>query len=291
MNILPMCSFPFLSHRTPKTQTKTTIKTTSSYRSALVVAPSSSTEYPDREKVRSESESEIDALLRKARELRAEAQAEEEQLHSTLIEKKLCHDEEMDDAINQIFYPRLQLRKQNQSNANIGHEEPLDYGDKEHIVHRLRQCQFSTEKLKDIVTRLHEREIKARGLQHVETKRYGEVGKHVKFEVVKSPNEDKEELQKVVGLVDRLIAAAAVIDEDYWKEKRVQGEKMKLHHSDIEHWTMGNLAKILKDRADNLGREHSEQFKTRLAEYYEAARRKDIDDDDDDMKKNTHLTP
>jgi len=202
-------------------------------------------------------ESEVEALLRKAKELRAEAQEDEEHLHSKLIQKKTLHDQELDDAINQLF--------------------PLD---DEHnsdvIVQNLRKCQFSTDKMKDVVTRIHEREVAARGLQHVESKTQSDTG-NVKFEVVSSP--DELELQKMTGLVDRLTAAAEVLDEEYWKEKRIQGEDLKLHHTDVVHWTKGDLAKILKQKAGNLGREHTDQFKKRSSDYYDAARRKKSDSD------------
>ena len=205
-------------------------------------------------------ESEVEALLRKARELRAEAEAAEEHLHSELILKKTLHDVELDDAIQQLF-PPLSQRVSQENDAHIVNT----------IVENVRQHQFSTEKLKNIVTRLHEREVAARGLQHVECKTQSDTG-HVKFEVVSEP--DEAELEKVVGLVDWLTEAAEVIDEEFWKEKRTHGEKLKLHHSDMIHWTKGNLAKILKERAGFLGREHTDQFKNRLAEYYNAARRK-----------------
>ena len=209
-------------------------------------------------------ESEVEKLLRKARELRQEAEAAEEDLHSTLIEKKSSHDQEVDAAIAKLF-------------PQQGPDEHV-----QHLVDRLHECQFSTSKLQDVVTRLHEREIAARGLKHVESKKHGDSG-HVSFEVVSSPNES--ELHKVDGLVNTLIQAASLVDEEYWKKKRVQGEKLKLHHSDKIHWTTGNLASILKERAGFLGREHSEQFQKRMAEYYEAARRKDKKEDEKKSQK------
>lgn len=246
---------------TPKTanvfNTNTIHEIRSSYYSILSATATDNTGFEAKE-------SEIEKLLRKARELRQEAEAAEKDLHSTLIDKKSCHDQEIDTAIAKLF-------------PHQGTDEHV-----QHVVDRLHECQFSTKKLQDVVTRLHEREIAARGLKHVESKKHDDSG-HVSFEVVSSPNES--ELHKVNGLVDTLIEAASLVDEEYWKKKRVQGEKLKLHHSDKIHWTTGNLASILQERVGFLGREHSEQFQKRMAEYYESARRKDKGEEKKKSKK------
>lgn len=204
-------------------------------------------------------ESEVEKLLRKARELRQEAEAAEEGLHNDLIEKKSSRDQKLDAAIDQLF-PSIELKSKNAENFFV-----------QTVVERLHEHKFSTDKLQDVVERLHEREVAARGLQHVESKKMS--AGHVLFEVVSSPDEKK--LGEVEGLIDALVEAAKIIDEEYWKKKRVEGEKIKLHHSDKVHWTTGDLASILKERGAFLGREHSEQFQKRMAEYYEAARKKD----------------
>jgi len=213
-------------------------------------------------------ESEVERLLRKARELRQEAEAAEVGLHSDLIDKKCSHDQKIDAAIDQLF-PSSDLKAHNGEEFYV-----------QAVVERLREHKFSTDKLKDVVGRLHEREVAARGLQHVESKTL-QAG-HVFFEVVSSPDENK--LHEVEGLVGTLVDAAKIIDEEYWKKKRVEGEKLKLHNSDKAHWTTGNLATILGEKVGFLGREHSEQFKKRMAEYYEAARKKD-DPKDSQQKK------
>lgn len=226
--------------------------------------------------LQSTTESEVEALLRKARELRAQAQQDEAQLHSTLIEKKQEHDNDTDAVIDKLFpasdgyLPKLKIDADDKQKEAYRQKEGQIVNA---IVDRLHQHQYSTDKLKDVVSRLVEREVSARGLKHVEP---NTLQGHVAFEVVASPND--EELKRVEGLAERLVEAAKVIDEEYWKEKRVKGEDLKLHHSDVIHWTTGNLSTILKEKLGFLGREHDEQFKKRSEDYYEAARRKDKDE-------------
>mmetsp|Transcript_53145 Transcript_53145/g.64017 ORF Transcript_53145/g.64017 Transcript_53145/m.64017 type:complete len:247 (+) Transcript_53145:52-792(+) len=198
-----------------------------------------------------DSKSEAEALLRKARELRAEAEAAETELHTNLVQKKASEDAETDRIIEELFpFP-----DQDENDAAI-------------MANRLKQKRVSTPTLIKVVERLHEREVIAKGVEHVEPSVHHN---HVKFERVVTPN--TEELSRVVGLVDKLIAGATILDEDFAKEQNAKGGEV-VKHADANHWTPGDLSKILKERVHYLEREHDEQFQHRLEEYYDAALKK-----------------
>lgn len=191
--------------------------------------------------------SDAEQLLAKARALREQAEADEHKLHSTLIEKKNCQNVETDIVIENLFQP-----SSSSNNLSITI-----------LAKRIEEQKLSASMLERVVERLHEREIAARGLDHVEPSKHHD---QVKFIRVSKPHE--EELAKVQGLIQKLIDAAEIIDEEHLKK----GEKH--HRVDSTHWSRGNLSKVLKEKAHFLGREHEEEFKKRLEEFYEAARRK-----------------
>jgi len=193
-------------------------------------------------------ESEAERLLRKARELRAEAEAAQDALHTSNLEKKKHKDEETDSVIDFLF-----------PDGNLGL-----------IFDRLLSDKRpSTDMLLRVVTRLHEREVVAKGFSHVERSQHHS---HTKFEVVKD-NADEVELARVSGFIELLLSAAAAVDE------AVNMNRTERHHASDSHFTEGSLAPILNAKVKDLRREHDEQFQERLKEYYEAARKKDRDSD------------
>lgn len=194
-------------------------------------------------------------LLQRARQLREEAEREGHALHETRLTDKDLHDEKLDGCIDRLFPT---------SNAK---DEPVDA-----LVARLKELQYSTDKLLEIVTRLHEREMKAKGIHQVEA--YFEHNTHTGFERVSKA--DEEEALRVSGLIDRLIEGAEQIDEEYMKEKRAAKKARHLSHTELEHWTVGETAKILSGKIGELRREHEEQFQARLHSFYEAQRKKDL---------------
>lgn len=195
----------------------------------------------------STAESEVEALLRKARELKAAAAAAEEDLHTSLLDKKGKKDADTDRMIDCLF--------------------PADDGakaaDLDGLVGRVRSKRPSTDMLLRVVQRLHERETTALGLAHVE-----QDGSSA-FKVVKGDVDDKE-LDRINGLIDRLVEATAVLDSEYSAD-----EDRTHHHSEALHWTAGDVSHILGDKAKDLRREHGDGFKKRQDEYYEAAKRKE----------------
>lgn len=194
--------------------------------------------------------SDAEEMLRKAKELRAQAEAEESNLHHTLLQKKNAQDEESDRIIDEIL----------PSDLPPGQEGVFQVAD------ALSEKRLSASCLVKVVKRLHEREIAAKGLAHVESSIHHT---HVKFEKVSKTDDD--ELKRVGGLIQVLIDAAAVLDDRVRTENEEKG-RVK-HHVDREHWSSGELSQKLSDKVHFLGREHDEQFKSRLEEYYEAARK------------------
>lgn len=219
--------------------------------------------------------SEAEALLAKARELRAQAEAAESQLHATLIEKKTCMDVETDSVIEDLFPFNVKTRfnmDKGKGDTKTAMAEAYNNTVTE-LAEKLERKKLSKDMLLRVVERLHNREIAARGLECVEPSLHHT---HVKFERVASPN--KEELDRVSGLIDLLVEAATVLDTAFLSNqmaRRGENGRVVMHVVDHSHWSSGELSKVLRERAKFLGREHDEQFKNRLEEFYEAARKKD----------------
>lgn len=196
-----------------------------------------------------------EALLRKARELREQVEKNENELHQTLLAKKAAKDEKTDKMISCLF--------------------PLDQddGSVRSLCERLRAKRPSSDMLVTIVERLHEREVAARGIEHVEPENGHDNA--VSFKRVSAPNE--QELEKIIGLVDRLIEAAEVLDEEF-QDRKAAREEGTTHNSDL-HFGGGDLTGILKAKRLELGREHDDQFQERLQSFYDAAKRKHSHDE------------
>jgi hypothetical protein len=203
-----------------------------------------------------EAETEVERLRRKARELLEEVKVAEDQLHSNLIQKKTTRDATTDSIIAYLF-------------------PSDDDGSVCELAGRLRTKRLASDTLVQIVERLHEREVAARGLEHVEPSHHDQGG--VTFKRVAEVNE--AELNALQGCLDRLIEAAEVLDKEFINQKTECSQQIT--HSDIMHWGGGNISGIMKDKAKALGREHDEQFQKRLESFYEAAKRKHSKDDVD----------
>ena len=141
------------------------------------------------------TETDVERLLRKARELREQVKAGEDELHSTLFVKKKTRDAATDAIISQLF----------PDNSDEGTCALCD---------RMRQKRLASDMLVGVVERLHEREVAARGLEHVESSMHHD---QVAFHRVAQP--DEEELGRIQGLVGRLIEAAEVLDKEFIEQK------------------------------------------------------------------------
>jgi len=207
-------------------------------------------------------ESEVEGLLRRARELREQAEADEVSLRSESFSKKAAKDLQTDQMIDKIF--------------------PLNCKDActQETADQIIACKASADFLSRVIERLHEREIAARGLSHVESASQS----NANFEVV-SGKVNQVELSRVEGLIQRLIDAVGIVDEKNVQQhfQTTGQQKMQLSHAETEHWHTGELTKILKSKAKNLGREHEDQFLKRLKSFQEAARIKK--DDSNKSKK------
>ena len=128
--------------------------------------------------------------------------------------------------------------------------------------------------LVQIVERLHEREIAARGLEHVESSLDQD---QVTFKRV--AQQDDVELAKIDGIVHELIEAAEVLDKEF-VEQKAKADGGKITNAEMMHWGGGKIAGILKDKLKELGREQDEQFKKRLQSFYDAANIKNHKDKD-----------
>ena len=145
------------------------------------------------------AESEAEALLRRARELKAEAAEAEKQVHDSLLSKKVQRDAGTDKTIDHFF-------------PHDGADGDMDLAG---LVQRIKSKRPSSDLLLRVVDRLHERECAAQGLAHVEPSVHHD---HTDFHLTKS-EVDEQELKRVGGLIDRLIDAAKVFDEEWHKEK------------------------------------------------------------------------
>jgi len=193
----------------------------------------------------------VEALLAKAAKLKAEAAAAEDQLHKSLLEKKGSQEQDLDACIDMLF--------------------PVDDESLMGLVGRLQKTNWSTEKLMRITSRLHTREMAAQGKGRVSATLHHN---HAAFDSVSL--DSPKELARLQGLVDRLLDAADVIDEEYMTGKRTVKDQTYLNHVDMDHWTMGDLAGNLKRQVGELRREHEDQFQERQQSFNDAQRKKDL---------------
>lgn len=211
----------------------------------------------------STTESEAERLLRKARELRAQAEQAENKVHGDLVHKKQERESQTDALIDRLFFS---------SSSNT-------------LVDRLREKRLGISTLENVLIRLDEREVIARGGDHV-VQINTEDGKTKFRKVTKEKNE--AELKRLEGLVDELIDAVGVLDKEFLAMKKDKGEAF-VAHSEEEHWGGGKCSEILSQRIAVIRRERSEMFQKRMEEFKEAQRLKD--DEDHKFKGYTDLGP
>ena len=158
------------------------------------------------------AETEAERLLRKVQELRREVKAGEDELHTTLIARKKTLDTATDSTIAHLF-PTIVVDSGALTTSDGGGDD--DDGVCA-LCDRLRQKRLASDVLVRIVERLHEREVAARGLEHVAPSMDRD-DRVTNFVRVSQPNE--VELIKIRGLVDRLIEAAEVLDREFIEQK------------------------------------------------------------------------
>jgi len=240
------------------------------------VVPGSQMIYKDFSLSSTKENEEVEALLRKARQLREEAQREEEEIHSNLSLKKSVMDKEMDDLISTLFHNVVDNERSLVSAQSLAHA----IKDKHH---------FSVSKLEDIVTRLHEHEMEAKGLQHVEpsTEHHHDKQQNPFFEIVTS-KADPQKVESFQNMINLLLEASEIIDT----EANSMGsgpfaifQKKENHAAENAHHKYGNLHNVLADKRNFLRREHEDQFKERLESYYDITARRVLHKKDSKKKK------
>lgn len=189
-------------------------------------------------------ESEVERLLRKARELRAAAESAEQQVHGDLTKKKANKDVSTDKLIDELFFSDQAL------------------------VTSLRQKRLSMSTLESIITRLDEREVIAQGMDHVKFTVDG--GGKVEFHRVGNTRDDGE-VERLEGLIDQLVEAVSVLDQEFRDKKKARGQSHAAHAEEI-HFCGGHCADELHKLISEIRRERSEQFQKRMEEFREAQR-------------------
>jgi hypothetical protein len=189
-------------------------------------------------------ESEAERLFRLAKEMRAKAEEADHNLHIDLAEKKAEKDAHTDALIEEIIFG----------------------GPEDGLVDRLRSKKLCMDTLEQIVDRLEEREVNAEGQEYVEAKISND---RAVFERV--AQRDEEELERIQGRVDDLIAACKVLDQEFKEQKENKGEAYVTHTEEV-HWGGGKVAERLESRYHEIRREREEQFQKRMEEFREAQR-------------------
>jgi hypothetical protein len=191
------------------------------------------------------TESEAERFLRMARKLREQAEQEEQQVHTQLHSKKTAEDQQLDHWIKEL----------------LGHGKGTTA-----TVDQLHEKRPSMETLEHVVDRLHERHIIAGGQEHVRA----EIStSDAAYERV-THTKDEEEADRLIGLVESLLAAVQVLDEELQHEKK----GAPIAHTESQHWGGDQKAQQLNNRWRELRREHEEQFLIRQESFVEAQRRK-----------------
>jgi hypothetical protein len=188
-------------------------------------------------------ETEVERLLRQAAELRAQAADAENQIHASLTEKMKKHEREMDSLIDYLFF-----------SSSSGS-----------LVDRLKSKRLSMDTLTGILDRLHKRELVASGIEYVDSSVKGD---RTEFQrVVVEP--DKAEMKRLEGLLDSLIDAVAVLDQEFMAQKEEKGE-LYVSHTEDQHFGGGNSAKRLRQHYDAVKREYEDQYQKRQQALHDA---------------------
>jgi len=209
--------------------TETTSISGSSHRSYGKLYMSSST-----------GETEVERLLRMARELRAQAEASEKEVHEQQLDKKADREARLGTLLNQLFYDGTKGK-------DIGKVETA-INKKSLVVDRLRSKKPSIETLERFVDWLDDRSDVALGNDHVEAR--GDKFVNVRGE------KDEEEAERLEMLILSLLEALEVID----------GENRKADG----HPGGGHVSSDLRQRLKEKRRKRDEQFLKRQASFREA---------------------
>jgi transcriptional regulator with PAS, ATPase and Fis domain len=208
----------------------------------------------------------VERLLRKARELRAQAEREEQEVHATLTEKKAQQEQHIDELIDFLLGSDNQNKKLNT---------------KQQVVEQLKTKKVSMDTLEKIVDRLDDRQMLALGQEQVQAIRSKDT-LSTNFQRVKA-TQDEKEAKRLEDMTERLLEAVAVLDEEFRtahankKTSGVAGESTgsllySVSSTERSHWGGGQAETNLRQRLHEKQRARHEQFRKRQEEFYEAQR-------------------
>jgi len=187
-------------------------------------------------------ETEVERLLRMARELRAQAEESEKEVSEKQADKKADKEARLGGLLNHLFYDGTK-------GEDVGRPETI-INDRTVVVEKLRSKNPSVETLEQFVDWMDDRRDNALGYAHVESDGSG------KFKSV-SGQANEAEANRLFELTERLLDALEVID----------GEQ---HNKNNGHLGGGNHAADLRQRLREKRRERDAQFLERQNSFVEA---------------------
>jgi hypothetical protein len=194
----------------------------------------------------SSGETEVEKLLRMARELRAAAEQTEKEVVGQRDDRKADKEAKFGSLLNYFFYD-------GSSGKDVGTPEtPIN--DQKVVVDKLLSKQPSKETLQQFVEWIDDRRDIALGNEHVESKGDG------KYAAVRS-KKNPAEAERLFELIERLLNALEVID--------------KHQHGNDGHLGGGENAELLRRRLRGKRRERDEQYLERQKSFVEAQRIKE----------------
>mmetsp|Transcript_44589 Transcript_44589/g.108092 ORF Transcript_44589/g.108092 Transcript_44589/m.108092 type:complete len:400 (+) Transcript_44589:888-2087(+) len=238
-----------------------------------------------------EEESEVERLLRKARELRAQATHDEQQIHSLLVNKKQEHEKHIDGVIDYLFdgidvdssssstRSSSKKKKDRDDDKTDGDDSPVDVDVVDPVVSRavadrLKTKKVSKDTLEKIVGRLDDKLMIAEGKEHVCCAAAATSQPSV-FERVTKPRDSK--LMAVVEhQIECLLGAVQLLDDEFRRghaSTATGSDEFGLYSTtatEHTHWGAGHLydglAAIVKEKQ----RERHDQFLKRQQEFIDA---------------------
>lgn len=215
----------------------------------LRMTSSSSTDQLQQEQ---QAESEVERLLRKARELREQAARAEQQVHTDLVSKRQEQEIQMDGMIEYLF--------------------PTETGPStgDGVVNRLKAKKVSKETLEKIFDRLDDRLMVAEGQEHVCATTSGDA-----FERVKKPRDEKQ-IECIQRRIEVLLGAVEVLDQEFRNAhaSTVTGSQdfglYAVTATEHTHWGGGQLRHDLESRLKEKQRERHGQYQKRQQELRDA---------------------
>jgi hypothetical protein len=213
----------------------------------LRMASSSSTDQQEQQ-----AESEVERLLRKARELREQAARAEQQVHTDLVSKRQEQEIQMDGMIEYLF--------PTETDPSTGDD----------VVSRLKAKKVSKETLEKIFDRLDDRLMVAEGQEHVCATTSGDA-----FERVKKPRDEKQ-IECIQRRIEVLLGAVEVLDQEFRNAhaSTVTGSQdfglYAVTATEHTHWGGGQLRHDLESRLKEKQRERHGQYQKRQQELRDA---------------------